>query len=51
MKLRLIVFCLSLALCAFIAWLTGYNFDERSPTVAYFTGLAISLSAVAALVT
>lgn len=38
-----------LAFYAFLAWLSGFNFDRRGDDVAVFTFLAIAFSALAAL--
>jgi hypothetical protein len=41
---RIAVFVLSLASFAGLAWLGGYNFDERNLDVAFYTFFAIGFS-------
>lgn len=44
---RVLIFFACLLLCAGIAWLGGYDFNQRSPWVAWYTGLAIWIGAIA----
>lgn len=47
-KLRCLVFVAVLLVCAALAWLAGYNFDERNGWVASCTALALFYAAIAA---
>ena len=44
------VYLLCLGLCAFLAWMSGYNFDHRDPTVGEYTLYALTLSTFPACV-
>lgn len=44
-----IVFLLMLALCALLAWVGGFNFDQRNVDVAMSTFLAIFFSGMVAM--
>jgi len=47
MKIRtILMFIFLLSLGAFIAWLGGYNFDHRSPDVAFNASMGIFWAAV-----
>ena len=48
MKLPVIVFTIVSALCAVIAWLSGYDFDHRSSDVAFGFFITIYLAGFAA---
>jgi hypothetical protein len=48
MKARLLVFSAMQICFAFIAWCGGYDFNERSGTVAYFVGLALVVGLIGA---
>ena len=43
----LIAFCASLCAFALVAWLAGYDFDERNPMVALYAIWAIVMSLLA----
>lgn len=45
---RILAFVGVLLLSAGIAWLSGYNFDKRSPDVAFCAAMALVLSLTAA---
>lgn len=47
-KARLAIFFAMLALSAGLAWLAGYDFDQRGPGVAWWASMAIMVAALAA---
>lgn len=43
----IIAFFAVLIAIAGLAWVGGYNFDQRSPTVAYFSAIALVAACIA----
>ena len=48
MKVVITAFVLTMALCAAIAWVGGFEFDHRSPSVAAGLFFSLYISGVAA---
>jgi hypothetical protein len=43
-KLPSIIFIVLIALAAFIAYMSGYNFDQRNPDVGLSVGLTLAMA-------